>query len=193
MDLSCTAIVGDIIQFTEHLRGTRRCFESRRDRRLRQLCAVHKVVSFYPLKLYRDAPTRIDGICQPQHTMLSRIDLLNDSTTRAPDFAPLHPVCRSSRSLLWPRKSVHDLSLVRVIRIRGFQNTQFCGDESKEEQNHEVYNMASISYFGYCEPHGSFYRQDVRSIILAGTNELKTSRIKALRSGVFEPPDSQPT
>ena len=53
---------------------TCRRFESRRDRRLSQLCAVHKVGSFYPLRLRRHAPSRIDGICQPQHTMLSRID-----------------------------------------------------------------------------------------------------------------------
>jgi len=42
----------------------------------------------------------------------------------------LHPACRNSSSLLWQTNSVDALSLVRVI-----PNTQYCGDESKEEQN----------------------------------------------------------
>lgn len=37
-------------------------------------------------------------------------------------------------------------ALVRVIRIRAIQNTQFCGVQSKEEQNREVSNMTSFSY-----------------------------------------------
>jgi hypothetical protein len=40
---------------------------------------------------------------------------------------------------------------------------QFCGDESKEEQNHEVYNMASLSF-------------------LAHIGLIKLSRVQALRS-----------
>jgi hypothetical protein len=30
----------------------------------------------------------------------------------------------------------------------------FCGDQSKEEQNREDYNMASISYLAHHGPHG---------------------------------------
>ena len=47
--------------------------------------------------------------------------------------------------------------------------------------------MASISYLGYFGPHEPFYRQAVRSMSLAETDELKISRIKALRSVVTSP------
>jgi hypothetical protein len=43
--------------------------------------------------------------------------------------------------------------------------------------------MSSISYLAHSEPHGSFYGQAVRSRILAGTNELKTSRTRTVRLG----------
>jgi hypothetical protein len=44
---------------------------------------------------------------------------------------------------------MHDLSLVRVI-----QNTQFCGEQSKEEQNHEDYYTTSISNLAHRGLHG---------------------------------------
>jgi len=47
--------------------------------------------------------------------------------------------------------------------------------------------MASISYLARSGPHGSFYGQAVRSMILAGTDEFKISRIRALRSAVLSP------
>ena len=109
------------------------------------------------------------------------------ATTSAPDFAPLHPVCRSSSSLLWPTNSVHDLSLARVIGIRVIQNTQFSSEEFKEEQNHEVYNLASISSLAHCGPHGSFYGQAVRSMSLAGRIKLRTSRIRAVWTAISSP------
>ena len=80
------------------------------------------------------------------------------------------------------QSGVHDLSFVREI-----QNTQFWGDSSKEEQNHEDYNMASISFLAHRGPHGSFYGQAVRTMILAGTNALKTSRIRAMWTAVSSP------
>ena len=66
--------------------------------------------------------------------------------TPTPDFARLLPACSSLSSLLWTTSSVHDLSIARVTRIEVIQNTQFCSDESKEEQNHKDYNLASISF-----------------------------------------------
>jgi hypothetical protein len=65
---------------------------------------------------------------EPQHIMLPRVDLPKGSTTPTPDFAPLDPACRISSSLLWTRNRVHDLCLVR-----GIQNLQFYGDQSKED------------------------------------------------------------
>jgi hypothetical protein len=52
--------------------------------------------------------------------------------------------------------------------------------------------MESISEFAHCGPHGWYYGQAVRSIILAGTNELKTSRIRALWTTVSSPLISVP-
>jgi len=112
---------------------TLRGFVTRRDRRLRQLCAVHKVVFFF-LKLYRHAPSRIHGICQPQYTMLPRIDWPNGSTTPAPDFAPLHPACSCLRSLLWPTNSVHDLSLVEQSGLGYFKILNFAGTYPKRNK-----------------------------------------------------------
>ena len=67
------------------------------------------------LKTGRMKEVASTGICQPQHTILPRIHWPNGSTTPAPDFAPPHPTC------------------IRVIRNWVFQNTQFRGDQSKEE------------------------------------------------------------
>jgi hypothetical protein len=101
---------------------------------------------------------------------------------RIPDFAPLHPACRCSGSLLWTTNNVHNWSLVRVM-----QNTQFCGDESKEEKNREVRNMASIAYLAHFRPHGLLLRLSVRSMIRARTTELRLSPVRALRSAVSNP------
>jgi hypothetical protein len=60
---------------------------------------------------------------------------------------------------------MHDLSLVRVIRIRVIQNAQFCGDLSKEEQNREVYTLDSISYLAHFGPHGWLLRLAVKSTV----------------------------
>jgi len=40
--------------------------------------------------------------------------------------------------------------------------------------------MTSISCLAHSGPHGSFYGQAVRSMIFAGTDALRTSRIRAM-------------
>jgi len=47
--------------------------------------------------------------------------------------------------------------------------------------------MASISDLAHFGPHGLVYGQAVRSMILAGTVELRLSRVRALRSAVLSP------
>ena len=47
--------------------------------------------------------------------------------------------------------------------------------------------MASISDLAHSGPHGSFYGQAVRSMILAGTDELRASRIRAMWTAVSSP------
>jgi len=47
--------------------------------------------------------------------------------------------------------------------------------------------MTSISDLAHFGPHGSLYGQAVGSTILAGTNELKTSRIRAMWTAVSSP------
>ena len=73
--------------------------------------------------------------------------------------------CRDRRlsSHLWQTNSVPDVFLVCED-----QNTQFHGDSSKEQQNHDDYNMASISDLPHRGPHGSSYEQAVRYMLLAG-------------------------
>jgi hypothetical protein len=70
-------------------------------------------------------------------------------------------------------------------RIENF--AQFCCDSSKEQQNHEDYNMASISFLAHSGPHGYFYGQAVRSMILVGANEVRISRIRAMWTAVLSP------
>ena len=72
-------------------------------------------------------------------------------------------------------------------RARTGQMSRICGGSSKEEQNHEVYNLASIFDLAHSGPHGSFYGQAVRPTILAGTIKLRTSRIRALWTAVSSP------
>jgi hypothetical protein len=47
--------------------------------------------------------------------------------------------------------------------------------------------MESISELAHRGPHGSFYGQDMRSIILSGTDELSISQIRALWTAVSSP------
>jgi hypothetical protein len=75
---------------------------------------------------------------------------------------------------------------MQVARL-GIQNTQFCGDYSNEEQNHEVYNRTSISYLTHFGPLAWLLRLAVKSMSLAGRAVLRTSRIRALRTGVSSP------
>ena len=144
---------------------TRRCFESRRGRRLKQLCELHKVVSFLSFEAIQTCtkPNRwhlpASAYNAASHWLAK---WLNDTRTR---LCPPHPACSSLSSLLWPTNSVHDPSLVRVIRIRVIQNTQFCGDQSKEEPNREVYNMASISYLAHFGLQGWLLRLSVKSTV----------------------------
>jgi hypothetical protein len=105
-----------------------------------------------------------------KHTMLPRIDCPKSSTTPAPEFARFT-----------------QLAEIRVPLFRVIQNTQFCRYQSKENNNHEAYDMASISDLAHFGPHGSLYGQAVGSTILAGTNELKTSRIRAMWTAVSSP------
>lgn len=67
------------------------------------------------------------------------------------------------------------------MRLQGGARRSFArdlppGDQSKEEQNHEDYNVASISYLAHRGSHGSFYGQAVRSMILAGKAEVRPHR-----------------
>ena len=47
--------------------------------------------------------------------------------------------------------------------------------------------MASISYLAHRGPHGSFYGQAVRAMILAGTTQRGISWIRALWTAVSSP------
>src|ERR1700752_3778653 len=71
----------------------------------------------------------------------------------------------------------------RIPNISMFYRTR----GPKEEQNHEDYNMTSISYLVHRRPHGSFYGQAVRSRILSGTTKLRTSRIRAMWTAISSP------
>jgi len=92
------------------------------------LCSSQSYL-FLSSEAIRHAPSRTDGICRTQHTMLPRIDLPKGTTTPTPDFARLPPACRSSSSRLWPTNSAHDLSLVRVI-----QDTKFAVSNPKKNK-----------------------------------------------------------
>jgi len=58
-----------------------------------------------------------------------------------------------------PRLIQLELSLLAnkyntISIVRKKQNTQFCGDQSKEEQNHEDYHTTSISNVAHRGLHG---------------------------------------
>ena len=103
-----------------HWIGRDRRTRARQNHRLRQLCEVHKVVNFYPLRLYRHTPTRIDSVCEPQHTMLLHIDWPNRSTLRWLIRRGINPwglqsgifflygSLRSSWLVLWASREVYD-------------------------------------------------------------------------------------
>ena len=103
--------------------GARRKLDQIKQRRI-SIAAVW----FLRLELRSRQISRFDPASMPCPIALNQ---LRRGTTRAltPSlaFAPLHSVCRSLSSLLWPTNSAHDLSLVGVIR-----NTQFCVELCKE-------------------------------------------------------------
>ena len=65
-------------------------------------------------------------ILRASMAMLPRIDWTKGSTTPAPDgLCPSSPGLQKFEFSLWPTNSVRKLSVVRVIRFRVIQNTQF--------------------------------------------------------------------